>query len=963
MLIDAHHHLWNPARAPYPWLTPDLGPINRPMEFEELAPLLAAAGIDRTVVVQSSENDADTDYMLEVADAQPAIGAVVAWLPLDRPADAARRLEEIEGHPAFRGVRCSINFEPDVEWLLRPEVGEGLALLEARGIPFDVVSVRRRHLELVPILSERHPDLVLIIDHLSKPPIGRDESWVSGWQQNLRAAAANPNVLAKVSGPLPGAGRPRRLDRRGRPALPALRAGGLRRRPPDVGQRLADRRPGRRLREGVVGAERAVRRAGRGRARGHPRRDGGAGLPDRGAGLMPGLAVIGASERRIPWTSWLLDSLAQYGYADPVWLINPGHQELLGRPCLPSLDAVPGDPDLGVILTNADQAVLQCEALVARGCARVVIVSNGFGELRTDEGRARDAALRRIAEGRDVEIIGPNCVGFASFHDGVCAITQPVPDRRGARPVSIFSQSGGLTGAALGAVQREGLGVDLCYSLGNGTAFGLARAVRTAARRPTTRVVCCVVEAVGDPDELAAAAAEAQAADVLLAVLLLGRSAGGRSVAQSHTGAIVGESALVAAWLRALGVVVVDSAEELGPGGRPVAATRARLPRRRGLHRHRVRRQRGTQRRPRGAPRRALARLGPTTEATLRELLPEGAYVGNPLDVQTGDGQAVYTALASDPAVGYLIEPWPLPWPDESPRFPWQRAALERIAGIGRAHGTPVAVASLFEQAPSDWARGLEAGGGVSVTPDLELTLAALGRLARVPAPAHAGAPDARSAARPGLVAEAAARDVLAAAGLPLVRGAEAATPDAAVALAGELRGPLAVKVSLADVGHKDRIGGVRLGLTSPEEVRAACDEIAASAVAAGAAATPGDVRFLVTELAFGPEVLVGALRDPVAGPTVTVAVGGWAAEAGAPLGTIVGAPDAAAIEALARGWDLPRLLGARRTADLVAFLERFAAAFATGALAGYGTVEINPLILAPGGPVIVDALLVEEES
>src|SRR4029078_11475636 len=93
------------------------------------------------------------------------------------------------------------------------------------------------------------------------------------------------------------------------------------------------------------------------------------------------------------------------GYGDPIWLVNPGYQEQLGRPCLPSLDAVPGDPALGVILTNADQAVVQCEALVARGCARVVIVSNGFGELRSDEGRARDAALRRIAGGGGVEVM------------------------------------------------------------------------------------------------------------------------------------------------------------------------------------------------------------------------------------------------------------------------------------------------------------------------------------------------------------------------------------------------------------------------------------------------------------------------------------------------------------------------------------------------------------------------------
>jgi len=203
MLIDAHHHLWHPDRASYPWLTPDLGPIHGAMEFDELAPLLAAAGIERTVYVQAGDNDEDTDYMLEVADAHPEIGAVVGWVPLDRPDAAAERLDVLAAHPAFRGIRHGIHFESDAEWLLRPDVDEGLGLLEARGIPYDVVPVRRRHLELVPIISERHPDLVMVIDHLSKPPIGRDESWVSGWRTNLRAAAANPNAYAKVSGLFP----------------------------------------------------------------------------------------------------------------------------------------------------------------------------------------------------------------------------------------------------------------------------------------------------------------------------------------------------------------------------------------------------------------------------------------------------------------------------------------------------------------------------------------------------------------------------------------------------------------------------------------------------------------------------------------------------------------------------------------------------------------------------------------
>jgi acetate---CoA ligase (ADP-forming) len=155
----------------------------------------------------------------------------------------------------------------------------------------------------------------------------------------------------------------------------------------------------------------------------------------------------------------------------------------------------------------------------------------------------------------------------------------------------------------------------------------------------------------------------------------------------------------------------------------------------------------------------------------------------------------------------------------------------------------------------------------------------------------------------------------------------------------------------------------VRLGLTSADELRAACREIAERAVAAGAAPDVDAVGFLVTELAFGPEVLVGALRDPVAGPTVTVAVGGWAAEAGATLGTIVGAREETAIAELARRWDAPRLLGEARTRDLVTFLARLADAFAGGPLAGFDTVEINPLLLTAGGPVIADALMVRAAS
>jgi len=203
-IIDAHHHLWDRRRADYPWLGDHLPLLNREVLFEELAPLLDRAGVSRTVLVQGADNDADTDFLLEQAATHPAIGAVVAWVPLDDAERASRRLAELRRHPKFRGIRHGINSEPDPDWILRAEVADGLRLLEDEGLPFDYVPVRRRHLELVPELVERHPRLRIVIDHLSKPPVRRDE-W-EPWWSNIARAAESPTVSAKISGLMPAGG-------------------------------------------------------------------------------------------------------------------------------------------------------------------------------------------------------------------------------------------------------------------------------------------------------------------------------------------------------------------------------------------------------------------------------------------------------------------------------------------------------------------------------------------------------------------------------------------------------------------------------------------------------------------------------------------------------------------------------------------------------------------------------------
>ena len=204
IIIDAHQHVWDPSRARYDWLGPELAPIDGTMEFAQLKPSLVRAGVTGTVLVQSADNDEDTELMLEVAAAHPEVVAVVAYAPLERPQDTAVALERFRDNELIVGVRNLIHNIPDPSWLLRPDVDEGLGLLEAAGLTFDLVAVLPEHLALVPTLVERHPSLRIVIDHLAKPPIGLVER--EPWWDLFERAAASPTVYAKVSGLYSAAG-------------------------------------------------------------------------------------------------------------------------------------------------------------------------------------------------------------------------------------------------------------------------------------------------------------------------------------------------------------------------------------------------------------------------------------------------------------------------------------------------------------------------------------------------------------------------------------------------------------------------------------------------------------------------------------------------------------------------------------------------------------------------------------
>lgn len=194
--IDAHQHYWRLGRGDYGWLTPDLEPLYRDYDPGDLAPLLAERGIDRTVLVQAAPSDAETDFLLELADRHASIGAVVGWVDL-AGAGALARLTALAGHERFRGVRPMIQDIDDDEWMLSDALTPAIQALVELGLRFEAL-VLPRHLGHLAHLLDRHPTLPVVIDHGAKPEIAGGS--LAPWREAMQALAARPSVYCKLSG-------------------------------------------------------------------------------------------------------------------------------------------------------------------------------------------------------------------------------------------------------------------------------------------------------------------------------------------------------------------------------------------------------------------------------------------------------------------------------------------------------------------------------------------------------------------------------------------------------------------------------------------------------------------------------------------------------------------------------------------------------------------------------------------
>jgi L-fuconolactonase len=200
LVVDAHHHFWDPTRREYYWMSSDVDPIRRPFGPDELRPLLAKSRVDRTVVVQTIPSLEETREFLATAAGTDFVAGVVGWVDLADPAvgDVIAALRAGPGGGFLVGLRHQVHDEPDANWLSRKEVQRGIEAVGQAGLVYDIL-VRTRELPAALEMVRNLPDVRFVIDHMAKPRIAAGATDPE-WEAAIAPLADFPNVSCKLSG-------------------------------------------------------------------------------------------------------------------------------------------------------------------------------------------------------------------------------------------------------------------------------------------------------------------------------------------------------------------------------------------------------------------------------------------------------------------------------------------------------------------------------------------------------------------------------------------------------------------------------------------------------------------------------------------------------------------------------------------------------------------------------------------
>ena len=673
------------------------------------------------------------------------------------------------------------------------------------------------------------------------------------------------------------------------------------------------------------------------------------------------IAVVGATDRPDSYAGNALRNLERAGFEGPVWGVNPKREQVLGRACVPSVGELPEAVDAVVVAIPAPGVPAAIRDSVERGCGGAVVLSAGFGEV--EEGRALEAELREAALAGNFPVCGPNGNGIISVPAGAGMWGDSIqPLDPGS--VAMISQSGNVAVNALGS--KRGTRWHTIISTGNQAVCEASDWLSAICELDGVRSIAMFLESDGDGVKLAEALARCAEREIGVAVLKVGESAAGAWAASAHTGALAGDHRVFRALVEEAGAAWASDPHELLELARALAEPRARPSGDGGLAVLTCSGgDSGIAADLAARAELALPALGQSTRDALAELLPDAATVGNPLDYTAliwGDEELlerIITIVGADPAINQLLllfdHPHSLAAEGEES---WMAVRRGIAAGAASAASAPLVASTLPDLIHESAIREL-ADRGVPAIAGLAAAIACAAALreprgdpSRLRGIAAAAAGH-RTANGSSWLGEAEAKRLLRAAGIPVPDGRIVADAEEAVAVAGEIGLPVALKLSSAAVQHKSDVGALELGLGDERTLREAHGRLAALEVAA-------EAEILIERMVEpGLEVIVAARGDAVV-PALVIGLGGVWAEA---LDDVSIVPLPASPERVERAigglWAAPLLTGQRGRARLdVTALATLAARVGDLLLAErLELIELNPVVVHPQGCVALDAL------
>lgn len=678
------------------------------------------------------------------------------------------------------------------------------------------------------------------------------------------------------------------------------------------------------------------------------------------------VVVIGASEDHSSIRGHCCETILRHGYRGKLSFVSRSSHTVFGHKTYPDLDALDHTPDLAILLTPAAACETALRTCAERGIEAAFVVASGFSEEGTEEGRARQDTLARVARETGIMLSGPNGEGFVDYVSGLAATFSPVlrladPIVAGKTPaggVTVIAQSGAIGFGLADLALSRGIALDRIITTGNEAGLTLTDYIEFLIEEGRSRSLLIFAEGIRNGVGFLRAARRARERRIGMTVLRVGKSETGKKQAASHTGALASDDRMLSDLLADAGVAdatdpveavecahLLSAFPRLPMAGRGIgicsstgggAGLLADACESAGL---------------------TIPELSDKTRAQLDAVLPSYASSVNPVDATAGGIRALgYTKLAEivseDPAIDAVIV----------------AASGRTVATLGREVEELASFASRAEKPVMFWSY-------TTPSPEFQDILNKAGLRAAVGPGAVACAlaaisrpvldevdPGALQEIPAGLLTEARSYPIIEAEGLSVGRWQLCTSIAEATAFAEGRPGKVALKIQSPCILHKTEAGGVILNLEAGE-VAAAFERVTAAANAYDPTAPIDGV--LIQDMALpGKEVIVGGFRDPSFGPVVMVGLGGIFTEV---LGDTVFA--AAPVDSnKARGM-IERLRGRKvlegargeASADKNALADAVAAVSRLIAAPGVKEIDLNPVFVHQLGLTVADALIVSE--